>query len=71
MQHQNCKILEFDDLKNRSGRQLICEVCHTNFMCDSNSEVGCWCMTIEQKVIDENLKDCICENCLSKAVNCR
>ena len=62
----NRKALGFGELVKQRERQLLCEICQTKFVCEGNNQNNCWCMKVENKTIDLNLKDCICRLCLSK-----
>lgn len=51
-------------------RQLTCERCNTDFVCNrSNGE--CWCLKLPYVRLDEteNYKDCLCEKCLTEIYN--
>ena len=46
-------------------RLIVCEKCKNEFYCNAYSNNTCNCMSLEIKVIDKSLKDCICNNCLN------
>jgi hypothetical protein len=46
-------------------RRLSCKICKNKFVCERNKENGCWCMNLEPRIINKNIKDCICRQCLS------
>lgn len=50
-------------------RNLICQICKTSFNCNVNEPENCWCTKLPVKIIDKDLTDCICSNCLSKKEN--
>ena len=59
-------MLGFGEMVKQRERRLLCEICQTKFVCEGNNQNNCWCMKVENKTIDLNLKDCICRLCLSK-----
>ena len=53
-------------IKDIEIRQLKCEICQTDFVCNGNNGNNCWCMDLDPKIIDKKINDCICQRCLSQ-----
>lgn len=49
---------------DQNSRLIVCEKCKNEFYCNANSNNTCGCVSLEIKVIDKSLKDCICNHCL-------
>ena len=47
-------------------RTLKCEICNVSFECNSSKYNDCWCFKVPIVKISENIKDCVCKNCLIK-----
>lgn len=45
-------------------REISCEVCGNVFQCTGVEGNDCWCMKLDNKIIDDKIGDCVCRNCL-------
>ena len=52
---------------NNKGREILCDVCGNFFQCNGTTGSDCWCMELENKTIGDQIKDCICRDCLIKS----
>jgi len=59
-------------MKEKTGENLICELCKRQFSCGAKAE-KCWCfeMDLESEALAklrENFKSCLCEDCLGNSL---